>query len=408
MKRILLLLSFVSLNAVSQTVSVLNIATNELVYSTHNGKIYASIPSANGSNGNSIGIINPTTISLENTVPIGSEPNVLAISSDGQTLYCGFNGTSSVRKFNVTNNTAGIQFPVGSDSFLGPFYAEDIEVMPDNPNTIAVARRNNGFSPKHEGVAVFDEGIMRTTTSQDHTGSNQIEFVNANLLVGFNNETTEFGFRKLTVNASGVTETSVVNSITWGFGLKFSSHNGKAYFTNGTVVDYNFSPFVSGTFTNANGPSVFDTNTNLVAFGTYDFNGTINFKRYNPETYLLTDNLPITQANGDVKSIITCGNGCYAFNTTDDKVVIIRYTLGTNDNHLAAQTQVYPNPTNGLLHIVIPDSFTLNNLTITNTLGQKIMTSYQNTVDVSSLSKGTYLITVETAYGNATKQFVKL
>ena len=71
-------------------VNIVNVITNDLVYDSNTDRIYVSIPSLNGSNGNSIGIINPDTNILENTVFIGSEPTVLAISNDGQYIYSGF------------------------------------------------------------------------------------------------------------------------------------------------------------------------------------------------------------------------------------------------------------------------------------------------------------------------------
>ncbi len=84
-KFIYILISLLSVDTFSQwEVNVLNITTNDLVYDSNTDRIYASIPSANGSNGNSIGIINPNTITLENTVNMGSEPTVLAISDNGQ------------------------------------------------------------------------------------------------------------------------------------------------------------------------------------------------------------------------------------------------------------------------------------------------------------------------------------
>ncbi len=43
-----------------------------------------------------------------------------------------------------------------------------------------------------------------------------------------------------------------------------------------------------------------------------------------------------------------------------------------------------------------------------NTLGQKLLSSYGTTIDVSTLSKGTYFITLATDSGKASQQFVKL
>ncbi|WP_396170346.1 YncE family protein [Flavobacterium sp.] len=148
-------------------VNTLNLTTNDLVYDSVTNKIYASIPSANGANGNSIGVINPNTYLLENTIFIGSEPTVLAISDNGQYIYAGFTGTSTIRRFDVSTQTAGLQFSLGSDPFFGAFYAQDIEVMPGNPTTIAVSKRRPNVSPTHGGVAIYDNNVMRPTTTPD-------------------------------------------------------------------------------------------------------------------------------------------------------------------------------------------------------------------------------------------------
>lgn len=354
MKRILsLILLGSSLTAFAQLqVHTVNVTTNDLVYDANTNKIYASVPSANGSNGNSIGVINPTTYLLENTIFIGSEPTVLAISDNGQYIYSGFSGTSTVRRFDVTTQTAGIQFSLGSDSFTGSYYAEDIEVMPGEPTTIAISRKNNGFSPRHEGVAIYDNNIMRPTTTPDHTGSNRIEFTSSNSLLGYNNESTEYGIRRLSVNSGGVSNVSVTGNVLSNFNLDFIYKNNYMYATDGKVVDVTTAPFVSGQFTNVSGPVVYDTYYNRVCFASYDWSGNITFKRFNPNTYLLFDSLPISQAFGTVKSLITCGNGCYAFNTTDNKVIIINdSTLGLSDVDSNSKISVYPNPTSDYLYV---------------------------------------------------------
>ena len=341
----ILILLFPIFSLAQFNVNIVNVITNDLVYDSNTDRIYVSLPSSNGSNGNSIGIINPDTNILENTVFIGSEPTVLAISDDGQYIYSGFSGSSTVRKFEVSTQTPGIQFTLGSDSSTGSFYVEDLEVMPGQVNTIAVSRRNNGFTPRHEGVAIYDNGVMRNNTTANHTGSNRIEFTSENALIGYNNETTEFGIRRMSINSSGVTVVDVTKSVLSGFEVDFIYYNDRMYATNGTIVDTTNSLFVIGTFSDVNGPSVFDVNTNFVCYASYDFSGNITFKRFNPDTFLLEDSLPISDAFGNVKSIITCGAGCYAFNSSDYKVVIIKDTsLSVSEIDNEFKLSVYPNP----------------------------------------------------------------
>jgi uncharacterized repeat protein (TIGR01451 family) len=70
---------------------------------------------------------------------------------------------------------------------------------------------------------------------------------------------------------------------------------------------------------------------------------------------------------------------------------------------------LYPNPTGSLLHIQLADADSVKAISVYNTLGQKLLSKNNATViDVSSLSKGAYFITVETDNGKASQQFVKL
>lgn len=411
MKRILplLILGTSSIAFAQLQVNTLNLTANDLVYDSVTNKIYASIPSANGANGNSIGVINPNTYLLENTIFIGSEPTILAISDNGQYIYSGFSGSSTVRRFDVTTQTAGLQFSLGSDSFTGPYYAEDIEVMPTQPTTIAVSRKNNGFSPRHEGVAIYDNNIMRPTTTPDHTGSNRIEFTNENSLIGYNNETTEFGIRRLSVNSSGVSNVSVTQNVLSNFNLDFIYKDNYMYSFDGKVVDVTTAPFVIGQFSNATGPVVYDSYYNRVCFASYDFSGNITFKRFNPNTFLLYDSLPISQAFGTVKNIITCGNGCYAFNTTDNKVIIIKdSTLGLSDSEEINNLSIYPNPTTDYLYI--KSDLEIKDIQISDLNGRIInnLEFQDNKMNLTSLQTGIYFAKISDLNGKiVTKKIIK-
>lgn len=385
-------------------VSTLNLTTNDLVYDSVTNKIYASIPSANGANGNSIGIINPNTVTLENTVFMGSEPTVLAISDNGQYIYSGFTGSSTIRRFDVATQTAGLQFSLGSDPFFGAFYAQDIEVMPGFPNTIAVSRKRPNVSPTHGGIAIYDNNIMRPTTTPDHTGSNVFEFIDSNSLVGYNFESTEYGLRRMSVNAGGITNISVNANVLTGFFIDFIYKNNTVYATNGTVVDISSSPFVVGQFSNATGPVVYDNYYNKVCYASYG-TGSLTFKRFNPTTFLLSDSLPITQAFGNAKSLITCGNGCYAFNTTDNKVIIIKdSTLGSVDTELKYKIHFYPNPTKD--YLFVDTEVEIKEIKIFDINGRSInnLNFESNSMYLGNIEKGIYLAKITDINGNTTTE----
>lgn len=408
MKNTLLLLLLVAyLPAHAQFfANVVEVATYDLVYDENTDRIYVAIPSSSGPNGNSIGIINPNTYTLENTVFIGSEPAVLAITDNGQYIYAGFAGSATVRRFNVADQTAGLQFPLGSDPTTGSMYAEDIETLPGNPNAVAVSRMNNGFSPRHEGVAIYDDGVQRPITTQDHTGSNRIEFSSNNQIIGFNNETTEFGLRRLSVSAGGVNEVTVNSNVLSGFYVDFVYHNNFVYGTNGVAVDMSAQPFVAGQFNGAYGAPVYDEANDLVCYVSSN-SGVMTFQRFSPTNFLLQDATPIFVSFGTAFKLITCGTDCYAFNTLDNKVVILKTVSSTEDEDgtgaSAFQPSIFPNPTASSFQI-LPANTKLASAKIVG-LDGKTWKSFDldgsaSACDVSDLPSGVYLVKMVDQRGN--------
>jgi hypothetical protein len=214
----------------------LSIMAKDLIYDPFTRLIYASVSSSAGAIGNTITEIDPTTGTIGQSFFIGSEPKKLAISDDGKTLYAALDGAGAVRPFDIATRTPGSPFALVCD-FGATCYVEDIEVMPGTSETVAISRMFKNSSPKHAGVAIYDNGIMRPTLTARHTGSNVIEFSDsASTLYGYNNESSEYGFRRMSVDASGVTVVSVVqNFIMYDNDLEYDS--GRLYTTVGRVYD---------------------------------------------------------------------------------------------------------------------------------------------------------------------------
>lgn len=82
--------------------------------------------------------------------------------------------------------------------------------------------------------------------------------------------------------------------------------------------------------------------------------------------------------------------------------------LGIETNELSSLFITYPNPTSGIINIEVSNNQAIDKIVVANVLGQTIMT-FENTaaIDVSSLTKGTYFVTVETDSGSETQRIVK-
>jgi len=324
----------------------INLTTNDLVYSSSTGKIYASIPSTAGSGGNSIAAIDPTTGLINSTTFIGSEPNKLALSDDGHSLYVSLDGTFAIRRFDALTNTPGLQFSLGADSFLGRYIPHDIAVAPGNPGTIAVARWYSTVSPPEAGVAIFDDGVRRTNVGPGHSSGADFIAYSASPSKLYGTGSFGGGIQTLTIDASGVSLTSSVVPNASG-SLKFS--NGLVFTSSGHVVNPDTSTLL-GTFANVSAfgfQSAFVPDT--VAGRAYYLTpgpafGTVTLKVFDINTFILVGALNISGVEGSPSSLLRWGPNGLAFRTTSNQLFIIQTSLIPSAEPIPTPTPT-PSPT---------------------------------------------------------------
>jgi sugar lactone lactonase YvrE len=316
------------------------LASNDLAYSSLTGKIYATVPSSVGSGGNSIKSIDPATGIVESSTFIGSEPNKLALSDDGHSLYVSLDGSAAVRRFDVQTNTPGLQFTIGQDSFNGRYFVGEFAVAPGNPDLLAVAR-SQGFGPSGNGVVVFDNGVRRTNVG---SGSDFIAFsASASKLYGTG--LSSGGLQTMNIDASGVTVGST-SFLAAGARIKFS--NGLVFSSLGQVINPDTNTLL-GTFSNVNTLAFFpDTANGRAYYLTSDQFGGGNFvlKAFDINTFLLLGTLNISGATGTPTSLLRWGPNGLAFRTSNNQLFIIQTSLIPSAEPIPTPTPtVSPTPT---------------------------------------------------------------
>ncbi len=211
------------------------ITVNDIVYDWQRDRLLASVSGDQGELGNSIVPIDPSD-GVQEPVFIGSEPNVLALSADGDSLYVGLDGAAAVRRLHLTTMTADPQWPVGTTPQCGLLLVEDMVVLTDDPDAVAVARRSDGCWPSWYGVAVYDGGVMRSITTGETTLHNQIEpSSDPNVLFSMDTETSGAEFHRLVVTPEGVSiAATVLNPFACA---SFVQAGGELFSPCGPVVD---------------------------------------------------------------------------------------------------------------------------------------------------------------------------
>ena len=168
-----------------------------------NGLFYFSVPASAGAPyGNCVVSVDPETGALGTPIPVGSDPDLLAVSSDGSSpLGVTGRGFCSAAQVNLATGTAGIQIPLGGNSGLynSPQVATALTALPGFPNSVVIAY--------NAGVGIYDNGVLR--------GSEWTEPSNAVYALLANGTKSEIyaagstfantGYNTFTYNASGLT-----------------------------------------------------------------------------------------------------------------------------------------------------------------------------------------------------------
>ena len=339
----------------------ITLTTNDLVFSQATQKFYASVPSSEGSTGNSVAEIDPVSATVTNQTFVGSEPTVLGQSDDGATLYVGLDAAASVRSYSILNHTAGAQFLVGRDNSDGPYGFSDIAVVPGNPSAVAVARQKRNSSPGEAGVAIFDNGVQRPNTGPGafFGGSRSIAFASASVLYGNNGNQ---GLSTLAVDNSGVSLTGTNYFVP---GNKIILANGLIYGSRGQVINPTTGELV-GTFSQPFGSDV--VHAVDVANGRVFFMGStgsgLQLRAYDLNTFLMIGLANIT-GTGFPGNLVRWGANGLAFRTDSRRVVLIETSL-VNDSVTVPSPTPTPSPTPSPSPAYIPTFVTRLNLPANN------------------------------------------
>lgn len=303
------------------------IPNNSMVYNPANGLFYVSVPSSAGAPfGNSVVSVDPETGALGTPIPVGSEPDQLAISSDGTILWVGLDGASAVRQVNLSTGTAGLQFSLGGNSgvYATPPKALALAALPGSPNSVVVTWPNN-----YQGnIAIFDSGVLRGSAASASSGGDYALIANgakSEIYAGGGSYQTftysASGLTPLGTGPSGFTYASTNNGMQIAGGTLYTDF-GRAFDSESGALLGTF--YVSGT-TAAQGPTVADTTLGLVfmldsssgaPYGSYNQIQTFNLSNYTSNAAVIPVGVPsVSTGTLNPSNLTRWGTNGLAFRT---------------------------------------------------------------------------------------------
>ncbi|MFW5925378.1 MAG: thrombospondin type 3 repeat-containing protein [Myxococcota bacterium] len=283
--------------------------THDVVADPTRPVLYVSVAVTDPSYPNQVLAIDGATGSILWGLPAGGEPGPLAVADDGSRLYLGYLGAALVRLVDLDSRRACKTFALGHSTFWGPLYAREMVVPEGAPQTVVVSTQRTGVSADFGGLYVYDNGHRRPEHVREGSGPRQITGPGP-VLYGYNDSSTEYGFRELMVDEHGVTEVAVHRDVIRGFDNDILFEGGLVFGLKGEVVDPG-PAVVIGTFPST-GPVAPATELGRVYMATAA--GTIRV--FDLDTYLEVDTIDYTPGDFQApREIVRWGNQGLAVRT---------------------------------------------------------------------------------------------
>ena len=210
-------------------------AANHVAWDPIHNRFWGSF-GPNSAYPNSIVDISPYTGTIGSPIPVGSNPNQIAVSQDGTTAYVGIDGATSIRKVNLNSRAAGETIPLIYDSVFGAGTANalSIAVNPGNSNEIAVCLQSSGSSA-FGGPVVFRDGLQIGPMPEIYTAS-KVAYLDSATLVGANIGLSPTSMYQISISLNDLT---VDKNVQTGFSLgdNLSLSGSKVVFGNGYCFD---------------------------------------------------------------------------------------------------------------------------------------------------------------------------
>jgi hypothetical protein len=315
---------------------IVNQASKDIVFDPVDQLFYLSVPNTDPS-GNTIAVLDPSIVQIVGGQYAGSNPNVIAISDDGQFLYAGIDGSSFVQRFTLPSLAPDIRYSLGADRFDGPYFALDLQVAPRAPRTTAVTSGIFNLSPAATGgISIFDDAAIRPSIAKGFGpgGGGSVLYdslqwsSDATSLYAANNEDSGYDFYSLSVDSTGVTLTSDYPNVIPGV-------RDRIHFDGGTKLIYSNSGYVVNPLTGAAvGTFVFtrwltppvmvpDSNLNTGFFAAQTGSSSVVIYSFNLTTFAPISSILIPNVSGIPLRLIRWGQSGLAFNTDAGEIVLV-------------------------------------------------------------------------------------
>jgi YVTN family beta-propeller protein len=290
---------------------------NHMVYDPLRKRIYAAVPGSAPARGNTITVIDPSTARIEQSIPVGSEPYSLALSSDAKFLYVGLLGANAVKRVNLVTKTVDESISTGWDQLSGTKFARSLSVSPSDSNVVAISKASPNFVPAFAGASLYNGTTELPSKIEDRVGHPDavIFSSSSSTLYGLDLDSTEHSFYVMSADSTGLHMTDSARN--WNrLGTPLLSE-GLIYTSTGVVIDPNTkSTKTTFALTNVGDAVTMDVASRRVVFLEHNWDTKkVTVEAFDTSTGALAASQEITSATTFGTDIVCWGQNQYAVST---------------------------------------------------------------------------------------------
>ena len=175
--------------------------------------------------------INPATGRVTRSLFVGSEPDKMAIASDGSVLYIALDGSSSIKEVSTATMSTLKSFAIYQTTGSSSVSVADLKVKPGDPNTIAITYRNGYYS---NGPTIYSNGVP-LPKSVSYSQGQVMVWPFAQFLYSYD-AANSFALSKLFVDSTGVASISSQQGRFSGYKTIIKYASGIIYGSDGSLV----------------------------------------------------------------------------------------------------------------------------------------------------------------------------
>jgi len=220
----------------SSMFACLDLDASALIADRARKRLYAVVAGGAFEHANELVVIDPSDATVESSVVVGSDPDALALSEDGTTLWVGLHGAAAIREVDLTRSPPepGAQYPVPRSSYSpgDAVYADLFLALPGSPDSVLIARRFDHLSAAGD-VALVDAGTSRPHTLDPRQGATSLTGGPEGYLFGTDSESN---LLVIVADASGLTAMSY-DHVVDGALSNVVYDEGYLFTTGGQVID---------------------------------------------------------------------------------------------------------------------------------------------------------------------------